>query len=185
MYAFPTRYFSVIISLWIRTYSHKRVTSQKIWYNGYMEISKKQFEKIKNLMPIERKPAKISSKQFLNALLYIVENGWKWRSLLEKFGKWHTIYIKFNRLSKNGTIQRIFEELQSQNIIDVQSKILCLDSTSVKVHPDAADTRNSSGEQSLTKKLEIWRDLFACETSLYSCRIWARHACRGSRPKGD
>ena len=48
-----------------------------------------------------------------------------------------------------------FEDIQSQNIIDVQSKILCLDSTSVKVHPDAADTRNSSGEQSLTKKLEI------------------------------
>ena len=63
--------------------------------------------------------------------------------------------LKFNRWSKNGTIQRIFEELQSQNIIDVQSKILCLDSTSVKVHPDAADARNSSGEQSFIKKLEI------------------------------
>ena len=48
-----------------------------------------------------------------------------------------------------------FEDIQSQNIIDVQSKILCLDSTSVKVHPDAADARNSSGEQSLIKKLEI------------------------------
>ena len=110
-----------------------------------MEISKKQFEKIKNLMQIERKPAKISNQQFLNALLYIVENGCKW----------YTIYMKFNRWSKNGTIQRIFEELQSQNIIDVQSKILCLDSTSVKVHPDVADARNASGEQSLIKKLEI------------------------------
>ena len=120
-----------------------------------MEISKKQFEKIKNLMPFERKPAKISNQQFLNALLYIVKNGYKWRSLPEKFGKWHTIYMKFNKWSKNGTTQRNFEELQSQNIIDVQSKILCLDSTNVKVHPNASGARKSSGEQSLTKKLEI------------------------------
>ena len=75
--------------------------------------------------------------------------------ITRKIRQMHTIYMKFNKWSKNGTIQRIFEELQSKNIIDVPSKILCLDSTSVKVHPDAADTRNSSGEQSLTKKLEI------------------------------
>ena len=33
----------------------------------------------------------------------------------------------------------------------------------------------SNGEQNLIKKLEIWRELFGCETSLCSCRIWARH----------
>ena len=120
-----------------------------------MEISKKQFEKIKNLMPIKRKPAKISNQQFLNALLYVVENGCRWRLLPEKIGKWHTIYMNFNRCSKNGTIQRIFEELQSQNIIDIQSKILCLDSTSVKVYPNTSGARKSSVEQSLIKKLEI------------------------------
>ena len=83
--------------------------------------------------------------------------------------------LKFNRWSKNGTIQRIFEELQSQNIIDVQSKILCLDSTSFKIYQKASRARMSNGEQNLIKKLEIWRELFGCETSLCSCRIWARH----------
>ena len=56
---------------------------------------------------------------------------------------------------KNGTIQRIFEELQKQNIIDVQSKVLCLDTTSIKVHPDATGAKKSSGKQSIVKKLEI------------------------------
>ena len=46
-----------------------------------MKISKKQFEKIKKFMPIELKPAKIPNQQFLNALLYIIENGCKWRAL--------------------------------------------------------------------------------------------------------
>ena len=62
----------------------------------------------------------------------------------KKYGNWHTIYVKFNRWSKNGTIQRIFDELQKQNIINIQSDILCLDSTSVKVHPNASGARNQA-----------------------------------------
>ena len=100
-------------------------------------------------MPIERKPAKISNHQFLNALLHLIENGRKWRALPKTFGNWHTIYVKFNRWSKNGTIQRIFEELQKQKIIDIQREVLSLDGTSVKVHPDAAGARKSSGEQNI------------------------------------
>ncbi len=53
-------------------------------------------------MPIERKPAKISNQQFLNALLYMVENGCKWRASPKKYGNWHTIYMKFNRWAKNA-----------------------------------------------------------------------------------
>ena len=88
-----------------------------------MKISKKQFEKIKKLMPQERKPGKISHYQFMQALLYVVENGCKWRALPKKFGNWHTIYVRFNRWSKNGTIQRIFEELQKQNIVKQLEKL--------------------------------------------------------------
>ena len=49
----------------------------EIWYGRHMKISKKQFEKIKKFMLIGRKPAKISIQQFLNALLYVIENGCK------------------------------------------------------------------------------------------------------------
>ena len=83
-----------------------------------MKINRKEFEKIKNLMPISRKPTKISNQQFLNALLYMIENGCKWRAMPKKFGNWHTIYMKFSRWAKNGTIQRIFEELQKKNIVN-------------------------------------------------------------------
>ena len=68
-------------------------------------------------MPIPRKPPEISNYQFLCALLYMIENGCKWRALPKKYGKWHTIYMRFNRWSKNGTIQRIFEEMRKLDII--------------------------------------------------------------------
>ena len=90
---------------------------------------------------------------FLNAVLYIVENGCKWRALPSEFkideGDWHTIYTRMNRWSKNGTLDRIFEALQRENIIDIRTEIVCIDSTSVKVHPDATGARKTSGEQSI------------------------------------
>ena len=61
--------------------------------------------------------------------------------ITKKFGNWHTIYIRFSRWSKNGTIQGIFEEIKKQNIINTQSNVLCIDSTSIKVRPDATEAR--------------------------------------------
>lgn len=114
-----------------------------------MKMTKKQFAKIERFMSIAQKKPSISNYQFMCALLYIIENGCKWRSLPKKYGNWHTIYMRFSRWSKNGTIQKIFEELQEMNIIDNRTDILCLDSTSIKVHPDAAGARKSNGEQSI------------------------------------
>ena len=114
-----------------------------------MELTKKQFRKIEHLMPTPRKKATISNYDFMRALLYIIENGCKWRALPKEYGNWHTIYVRFNRWSKNGTIDRIFEELQKQNIIEIRTQIVCIDSTSIKVHPDAAGARKSNGEQSI------------------------------------
>ena len=45
--------------------------------------------------------------------------------------------------------QIIFEEMQKLDIIDVRTDTLCIDSTSIKVHPDAAGARKSNGEQSI------------------------------------
>ena len=101
----------------------------------------KIIEKIKKLMPIEKIPSKISSKQFFNALLYVVENGCKRWHFPKNSVNWHTIFIKLNRWAKNRTIQRIFEDLQKQNIINVRGKVLCLYSTNIKIHPNAFRAR--------------------------------------------
>lgn len=66
-------------------------------YNTGMEINIKGFEKIKNLIPIERKPTKISNQQFLNALLYMIENGCKWRTVPKEFGNYTE---NFRRVTK-------------------------------------------------------------------------------------
>lgn len=106
-------------------------------------------------MPAPRKKHEISNYGFLCALLYIIENGCKWMALLSEYRKRHTIYVKFNRWCKNGTIDRIFETLQEQNIIEIRTEIICIDSASIKVHPDATGARKSVGEQSIGRSKAI------------------------------
>ena len=68
-------------------------------------------------MPTPRRKPEVSNYDFLCALLYIIENGCKWRALPNEYGNWHTIYVRFNRWCKSGVIDRIFETLQEENII--------------------------------------------------------------------
>ena len=100
----------------------------------------------------------------------------KWRALPKKFGNWHTIYMKFSRWAKNGIIQSIFDELQKQKFIDIQSEALCLDDTSIKGYPNASVARKISNEKywSLkkgrnnedTRSLCIWK--ICLENSTFS-----------------
>ena len=71
-----------------------------------MKLTKIQYKKLEKLMTIARKPAKVSNYKFMCAMFYIIENVCKWGILLKKSGKWHTVYMKFNRWSKNGTISK-------------------------------------------------------------------------------
>ena len=59
-----------------------------------MKITKDQIKIIEEMLPKPRKKAKISNEQFINALIYMLENGCKWRALPEKCGKWHTVYMR-------------------------------------------------------------------------------------------
>jgi transposase len=70
------------------------------------------------------------------ALLYVAEHGCKWRGLPKRFGPWHTIYTRMNRWSKNGVLDRVFEQLQREQVVRIRIEAVSLDSTIVKVHPD-------------------------------------------------
>ena len=74
--------------------------------------------------------------QVLNAILFVAEQGCKWRGLPKRFGNWHTIYTRMNRWSKAGVLDRVFERLQRAQIIRIRIQAVSLDSTIVKVHPE-------------------------------------------------
>ena len=70
-----------------------------------MKLTKTQYKKLKELTLIASNPSKVSNYRFMCTILYIVENGCKWMIFPKRY-EWHTIYIKFNRWPKNGTMAK-------------------------------------------------------------------------------
>lgn len=101
-----------------------------------MEITKEQFERIAPYLPRQRGNVSMSNLQLVNAILYVTENGCKWRALPKTYGNWHTVYVRMNRWSKGGVLRKLFEALQVEGIIRIKVESVCLDSTTVKVHPN-------------------------------------------------
>ena len=101
-----------------------------------MEITPEQFAQIEHCLPVQRGNVSLSNLQVVNAILYVAEQGCKWRGLPKRFGRWHTIYMRMNRWAKNGVLDRVFEKLQMEQIVRIRIEAFSLDSTSVKVHPD-------------------------------------------------
>jgi transposase len=101
-----------------------------------MEITESQYEQIAPFLPVQRGNVSLSNLQVLNAILYVAEQGCKWRGLPKRFGNWHTIYTRMNRWSKSGVLDTVFARMQQAQIIRVKLEVVGLDSTTVKVHPD-------------------------------------------------
>ena len=59
-----------------------------------MEITEEQYGRIKDSLPVQRGNVSLTNLQVLNAILYVAEQGCKWRGLPKRFGRWHTIYMR-------------------------------------------------------------------------------------------
>lgn len=101
-----------------------------------IQLPKKQYRSIAICFGAHRGKIRLSNLGVLNAILYVLENGCKWRSFPKSYGPRHTIYTRMNRWAKPGVLDRAFGLLRDQNVFDLPSGVLSLDSTSIKVHPD-------------------------------------------------
>jgi transposase len=114
-----------------------------------MEITEEQYARIKDGLPVQRGNVSLTNLQVLNAILYVAEQGCKWRGLPKRFGRWHTIYMRMNRWAKNGVLDRVFARLQLEQIVRIKIEAFSLDSTSVKVHPDGTGALKKTAHKPL------------------------------------
>ncbi len=120
-----------------------------------MELTEAQYERIKDALPVQRGNVSLSNLQVLNAVLYVAEQGCKWRGLPKRFGRWHTVYMRMSRWSKAGVLDRVFEKLQVEQIVRIKLEVVSLDSTSIKVHPDGTGALKN-GPQAIGKSRGGW-----------------------------
>ena len=121
-----------------------------------MEISAEQYQQIAPYFPVARRKAKRSKLAVLNAVLYRAEQGCKGWGLPERFGPWHTVYMRWWRWNEQSIMARVFAELPELGLPAAAWAVLGLDSTSVKAHPDAmgAPKKEAAGPGSVPRRPE-------------------------------
>ena len=102
------------------------------------ELSDHCWDCIKDMLP--GRPGQLGwvakdNRLFINAVLYILKTGIPWRDLPERFGKWNSLWKRFDRWSLKGVWQQIFETLA---LHDPDLEWLILDSTVIRAHQHAA-----------------------------------------------
>ncbi len=112
-----------------------------------MRLTEDQYEVIRPLMPVQRGNVRIANLEVINAVLFVAENGCKWRALPARFGNWHTIYTRLRRWAAAGVLDRVFQALQEHRLIRIRVECVGLDSTSVKVHPDGTGARKKTARK--------------------------------------
>ena len=140
-----------------------------------MEISEAQYQCIASSLPRQRGNVKLQNLQLLNALLYVAEQGCKWRGLPKRFGNWHTIYTRMNRWSKSGVLDRVFEQLQREQIVRIRIEAVSLDSTTVKSSRRRCEIRRRWTTIHMPRsRRSLWR--LPVESSWKTCVLMRKRA---------
>ena len=116
------------------------------------QTAAKQYAKIRPLLPVQRGNVWISTIDFINAVLHVLENGCKRRALPERFGNWSAVYAR----SRSGVLGRLFAALREQEAVGEDAVCFGLDSASAEVHPDGTGARKTNGPQSIGKSRGGW-----------------------------
>jgi transposase len=111
------------------------------------ELTDEQFEMICDLLPATGKRGGQwnDHRTTLNGIFWILHSGAQWRETPERYGNWKSVYDRFARWRRDGTIDRILQRLQMK--LDKEGRIdwdlWCIDGTNVRASRSAAGAGES------------------------------------------
>ena len=80
-------------------------------------------------------------RQTLDAIIWRLDNGAKWRSIRTELGDWHHAYLRFRRWTLAGVWDRILAHLSSE--VGSNLGFACIDGTITRAHQKASGARRS------------------------------------------
>lgn len=103
-------------------------------------LNDRQFEQLYAYLQSERiihAKKKEALRQFLEAVFWMCRSGAQWVMLPEHYGRWNSIYKRFNRWSQLGVWERMFHYFAR----DPDMESVMIDSTIVRAHACASGAK--------------------------------------------
>lgn len=115
------------------------------------ELSKEQYDLIEDLLLMNgnRGGQWKNHRELLNGMLSVLYSGAQWREMPERYGSWKTVYDRFRRWSRDGTIERMLSRLHlkpdENGYIDMLEAFI--DSTVIRASRSAAGAKRKPRER--------------------------------------
>jgi hypothetical protein len=76
------------------------------------ELTDEQWQIIEPLLPVSgaKGRPRVDDRRVINGMLFKAKTGVAWRDLPERYGPWKTVYNRFWRWSRNGTLAALLEQ---------------------------------------------------------------------------
>jgi transposase len=111
------------------------------------ELTDEQWVVIEPLLPasgVKGRP-RVDDRRVINGMLYKCKTGIAWRDLPERYGPWKTVYNRFWRWSRNGTLTMLVRSVRViADAIDELDREVSVDSSIVRAHQHAAGARRTA-----------------------------------------
>jgi putative transposase len=104
------------------------------------ELRTDQWKKISLLVPGkegDRGRTAKDTRKFIDAVLWIARTGSHWRELPPSFGKWNSVFQRYNRWSEKGVWESLFKALAD----DPDFEFVMMDATIVRAHQHSAGAK--------------------------------------------
>lgn len=112
------------------------------------ELTDGQWQVVEPLLPasgVKGRP-RVDDRRVINGILYKCKTGIAWRDLPVRYGPWKTVYNRFWRWARNGTlsvlVQRVGVIAEAMEELDREVSV---DSSITRAHQHAAGARRRPG----------------------------------------
>jgi len=105
-------------------------------------LSDQQWQQIEDLLPKNGKRGGQwkDHRLMIDAILWVLADGGRWRNLPEEFGPYQSAFDRFAKWCKQGLWERILRRLQARKMSDgeIDWELFAIDGTVVRAHQSAA-----------------------------------------------
>lgn len=112
------------------------------------DLTNEQWNKLEPLLPkrVGRGRPRNDDRLVVNGILWVLRTGAPWRDLPERYGKWPTVYSRFQRWRKVGVWDQLLAEVQAagDQAGELDWEVHFVDGTVIRAHQQAAGAKKAA-----------------------------------------